>query len=140
MQTDRNFLMCKYARMDKVQLLARAWLLEAMEKTNLKASQLAREAGVAPSTLTRFLNATSDPDAIGIKYALSTRTLQAIADVAKMTLPEKLRDISEAAPGGNLRHIEGYRTALELLETLSPEDCTRWLEFGRNLASIPRRT
>ena len=57
--------------------------LKAMvEESGLSASELARRAGLAPSTLTKFLN---DP---GARHVLTTRTLAKLAEVTGRRLSE----------------------------------------------------
>jgi transcriptional regulator with XRE-family HTH domain len=63
---------------DPEQRATRAWLYWVMDSTGLSASGLAHKAGVAVSTITRFLNK-------DVKHTLSART---IARIAAVTEPE----------------------------------------------------
>ena len=85
--------MCKHARMDLDQQEARAILDKMICLTGLSLTQLARQAGVMPSTLTRFVN---NPN---VKHTLSFRTLKrlAVATGLQITVesPSEQRDQSE---------------------------------------------
>ena len=95
MQTDVNEATCKYAQMDEAQESARRTALDAMEKTGLDATKLARLAGLAPgSTLTRFLAATEGSRPAKVKHTLSGRTLTAILTAAESY--QKLDNLPDA--------------------------------------------
>lgn len=64
--------------MDDEQRAARAQIQAALEKTGLSPTELARRAGVAGTTLTRFLNSSD------VKHVPSTRTLSKILAAAGM--------------------------------------------------------
>jgi len=64
------------------QIAARAFLNEAVTKSGLKPSALAKRAGVAPSTITRPLN---EPD---FQFVPKAATLAKIAKAAGLTLPD----------------------------------------------------
>lgn len=73
--------MCKLAHMPNGEQVAREVIARALEKTGWTATELARRAGVAPSTLTRFLNS---PEA---KHVPSTKTLTKVAEAANVAGP-----------------------------------------------------
>ncbi|WP_164868094.1 helix-turn-helix transcriptional regulator [Rhodovarius crocodyli] len=62
--------------MDDYQRRIREQVQELLARTGMDATGLARAAGLAPSTLTRFLN---DPD---VKHSLSGKTMQKLIDAA----------------------------------------------------------
>lgn len=68
---------CKTAPMDDLTDRQRRWLRALMARTGLTATELARRAAVAPSTLLRPLN---DPSH---KFALSARTIAKIEQAAR---------------------------------------------------------
>lgn len=68
--------MCRLAKMDDDQAAVRAEVRELQARSGLTLTQLARKAGVAASTLTRFVNSTD------VKHTLSTRTLAALRRAA----------------------------------------------------------
>ncbi|HQT65819.1 MAG TPA: S24 family peptidase [Acidocella sp.] len=85
--------------MDKAQILARDAVLKALKQTGLKPAQLAKRAGLAPSTLTRFLRATEN-NAASVKFTLSARSLQAIAEIVQQfeTPSNAVRAVDAPAP------------------------------------------
>lgn len=147
MQTDANNQMCKYARMDKVQIAAVAFIRAAIKKTGLKASPLAEASGIVPSTLTRLLRAAKEAEQAGlgasedldpakIKHTLSSRSMQKVADFAEMALPEDLQNLPD--DDGDYWSGSGKARASKILIALTPEDQQRWLDFGSSLASTGR--
>lgn len=80
LQTDLYASACNYAHMDVEQKKAADFIRAAMEQTGLDASNLARRAKIAPSTLTRILNGS-------VKNTLSARTIAKVADYAGMPSP-----------------------------------------------------
>lgn len=80
MQTDLFFYVCENALMEITQEKARAFVRRAMEKTGLDATNLARQAKVSPSTLTRLLSGSA-------KTTLSAKTMLKISDVAGIPSP-----------------------------------------------------
>lgn len=70
---------------------ASRWLQEVLSHTGWNAARLAREAGLAPSTISRGI----DPDS---KFVPTIPTLQAVARAAKMAPPAEL-DPSMPQPG-----------------------------------------
>jgi phage repressor protein C with HTH and peptisase S24 domain len=74
MQTAKTAPACKYAHMDDVQKSAVTELRAALEILGVKPAQLAKMAGVAPSTITRPLKA----GGAEVKHAVSLRTLHAV--------------------------------------------------------------
>lgn len=90
MQTAGAVSVCENAHMDEFQQEARALVERIMQDLGVTATELARGAGVTPSTLTRFLNK-------DVKHTLSAKTVA------------KLRK-HYAARGGSLADIEGATT------------------------------
>lgn len=60
----------------------RQWLRDLIAQTGLSANQLGVMAGIAPSTVTRFLNQNS-----GHRYSLSATSIRKIAQVAERRAP-----------------------------------------------------
>ena len=69
---------------DDPQTAARAFLIEAVAKSGLKPSALAKRAGVAPSTITRPLN---EPE---FQFIPKAATLAKIAKAAGIVLPNTI--------------------------------------------------
>lgn len=90
MQTDATHTMCKFAPMDETQEDIRDFVKALAEKTNLKPSQLATKAGLAPSTLTRFLKG-------DIKFTPTTRTLNRLRTTFAKEF-EELVDVEHTSP------------------------------------------
>ncbi len=68
--------------MDEAQKQARTLVSSLVEQTGLSLTELAREAGVAASTLTRFM-ANTGPDSDGsVKHTLSARTQMKLVEAA----------------------------------------------------------
>ena len=88
MHTDETAGMCKRARMDVHQEAAHAIVEKMMEATGLDATNLARRAKVAPSTLTRFLNG-------DVKHSLSLKTLTKLSQASGVPLPSSIVASSE---------------------------------------------
>jgi transcriptional regulator with XRE-family HTH domain len=76
LQTDLYDGRCNYAHMDAEQERTRRLVEEMLRVTSLTPTELARKAGLSPSTLTRFLNSSE------AKHALSNRTLQKLAEAS----------------------------------------------------------
>lgn len=75
----------------------RQYVRAVMAETGLDATTLARRVGLAPSTLTRFLNDTR------ASHTLSTRTLQKLSAYSALPLPMALggsSDLQAVAPSG----------------------------------------
>jgi len=72
------------------QAAARAYVRQVLARTGWDGTTLARRAGLAPTTVTRFLNNAS------VKHSLSARSLSKIAGVSGLPLPGALT----GAPGG----------------------------------------
>jgi SOS-response transcriptional repressor LexA len=89
MQRARRILMRHLSGMEQSQDEARAFVRAALEKTGWSLARLAKEAGVAPSTLSRPLN---NPDH---KFILKAATLKKVAEAAGMPLPGPLASIEE---------------------------------------------
>lgn len=87
LQTDLIAEMCKYAHMDIQQKKAVEFIRKAMDHTGLDATNLARRAKIAPSTLTRILNGT-------VKNTLSARTIIKVAEIAGLPNPLTVDEIS----------------------------------------------
>lgn len=66
--------------MDPQQAAQRKLVQEMLDRTGFTASELARAAGLAPSTLTRFMNGQ-------VKHALSARTLASLSDASSVPVP-----------------------------------------------------
>jgi phage repressor protein C with HTH and peptisase S24 domain len=96
MQSDKSLVPCKYAKMDNDQSAARAAVLYAMETAGLTATELAKKARLAPSTLTRFLKATENGANVSIKHSLSSRTLRAIEEAAGIVESNRFSVSSQA--------------------------------------------
>lgn len=69
-----------HSAMDYPQETARALVSQMLEATGLEPTQLARRAGVTPSTLTRFLNKP-------VKHTLSVRTLMKLSAASGVPIP-----------------------------------------------------
>ena len=80
MHTDLGAVMCKLAQMDDQQAATKALVDEMLRVTDLDATNLARQAKVAPSTLTRFLNSP-------VKHSLSLRTLAKLSRASGVPIP-----------------------------------------------------
>lgn len=99
----------------------RAWLNQALAKTGLKPAQLARAAGLAPSTITRFLN---NP---GHKFNITVNT----ADKIDAVVSQLLRDVGQPnslppfprinLPMGSLDEVEEARL-LGLIRRLTRDE------------------
>ena len=72
---------CKSAHMDEQQEATRRFLRELLRATGWAPSKLAREAGVAHTTLSRFLN---DEE---VTHTLSARTIDKIRRAATKIIP-----------------------------------------------------
>lgn len=81
MQSDVARSLCKIAHMDSTIEAQRELLRLMMRETDLDLTGLARKAGLAPSTLTRFMN----NDEIG--HALSARTLARLNGATGVAVP-----------------------------------------------------
>lgn len=92
LQTANCGKMCKDAHMDADKEVARYIILEARRLTGKSLSRLAREAGSAASTLTRFINKED------FKYTPSTSTLIKIQQIAGMRPGGVLTIDGEIAP------------------------------------------
>lgn len=78
------------------QAAARAYVRQVLARTGWDGTTLARRAGLAPTTVTRFLNNSS------VKHSLSARSLAKIAGASGLPLPGTLTGAipSGATPGG----------------------------------------
>lgn len=85
----------------------RAWLKKVLEESGLEGATLARRAGLAPSTVNRFLN---DPKA---SHSLSARTLYKISQAVGIPLPQTLGggtiETRVATEGGSRSTFAGPR-------------------------------
>jgi SOS-response transcriptional repressor LexA len=89
MQRAQRILMRHLSGMEEAQEDARAFVRAALEKTGWSLARLAKEAGVAPSTLSRPLNKADH------KFILKAATLKKVAEAAGMPLPGPLASIEE---------------------------------------------
>lgn len=80
LQTDMIGTTCKFAHMGVQQEAVRDLVREMLRATGLKPTQLARRAGVVPSTLTRFLNG-------DVKHILSLSSLYKLSEVSGIAVP-----------------------------------------------------
>ena len=108
MQAAAAIVVCKFAPMDAAHTRARAEIQRALERTGWSLTELARHAGVAPSTLTRFMNSRD------VKHIVSTRTLERIraavapgATAPTLNPADAVRPAPEARPPGP--RLEGAR-------------------------------
>jgi hypothetical protein len=80
LQTDSSGVWCDYLLMNLGQEDARRLLNEMVKATGLTLTEIARNGGLAPSTLTRFFN---KPD---VKHTLSMKSAQKAASGNRLTL------------------------------------------------------
>ncbi|MFT9095171.1 MAG: LexA family transcriptional regulator [Gluconobacter cerinus] len=109
--------MCaKMHNMDEAQETAIQFVKAAMQATGLDASNLARQAKIAPSTLTRLLNGKA-------KNALSARTMLKISQISKIPTailqPEEKKKLSP---------LFGYVGAGDKVYPFDGEDPVDWVE------------
>lgn len=117
--------------MDDRRAEQKAYVRAAMEATGLDATNLARNAGLSQTTLSRFLNAPNG------KYLLSVRTLSAIAAVSGLPVPTEATGfvstppeiLSESAEEAEKRSIAAE--AYEILRRLPRSEQLRYLEYLR---------
>ena len=100
---------------DEQRAAIRALIRSMMEATGLDATHLAKAAGVAPSTLTRFLN---QP----VKHLLTARTLAKLSKASGM-----------AVPAGGPTMTPAERELLASFRTADEEAKAMMLRFGRSL-------
>lgn len=103
----------------------RNWLAEVMRQTGLKLTPLAKQAGLAPSTLSRAM----DP-ASGI--SLERRSIQKIIDTFGVTPPLLHAASTAAAPENDLRDLCPYSPASEA-KVIDPTTVARWQVRSRAL-------
>lgn len=84
MQTDCQLAVCDYARMDSQADAVRAYLAQVCDAMEMDLTNVAREAGLAPSTLTRFQN---KPE---VKHIPSLRSLSSVSAVSGIPLPPEV--------------------------------------------------
>lgn len=107
----------------------RAWVQAAADFAQMDLTGLARRAGLAPSTLTRFVNAES-------KFMLSTRTLAKVSRASGFPMPT---DVG-AAPGATLSdadRIEAVNAVAQVLGVDLPELTPRILRWLDVIEHIP---
>ena len=87
MQTASESALCKDAHMDAQQQATKELVLAMLAATELSPTELARAAGLAPSTLTRFLNSP-------VKHSLSARTLAKLSATSGVAVPSSVQGLS----------------------------------------------
>ena len=94
--------------------IVRAWLEGILEHRGWAAERLAREAGVAPTTLTRFLHHQT-------KYMPSWRTVSRVARAARVDPPRLNADLHTAGfQRLNLYYPDDVRTHIEVSRAPTP--------------------
>lgn len=116
--------------MNRSQIATRAFVHKTLERTGLTATELARRAGLAPSTLNRFLNSED------VKHTLSARTLMRIAAVAELS--------GESSGDGAATRRREEREIEQIVENLLGDtvegdgDSTAGREFTRRREGLTR--
>jgi hypothetical protein len=113
MQPDERGDTCKSARMDAQQAATRALVLKMLDETGYDPTTLARKAGVATSTVTRFLNAP-------VKWTLSARTLAKLSVVSGIPVPMGVPS-DGAEPRGEFVHDREELAWLELWRRMTDD-------------------
>lgn len=95
---------------DPLQRAVRAYIEQVLERTGWDASTLARRAGLASSTITRFLNSDTH------RYVLSVRSLMKVAAASGVPLPRQLGDAVAAAAHAAHASMPGVKSDGEPME------------------------
>lgn len=101
---------------------------ELRKEKGLTQLKLAKEVDISRSAIAMYETNECDPSSEMLKtlsayFDVSTDYLLCLTDVKKASTPEEVNALPEA------------QALREVMETLSPEDRQRVLEFGRNLAA-----
>ena len=99
----------------------RAFVRAAMEAKGLDATNLARAAGVAPSTLNRFLNQE-------VNHLLSGRTLSAISRVSGIPVPRDIEEHVAPVPVAPQAGAVAEAPAINQVDAFTMRECVlAWL-------------
>ena len=101
---------------------------ELRDCAGLSQGDIAEKFKVAQNTVSSWENGKRDPDTETVKqiaafFGVSTDYLLGVTDIKKAPTPEEVNALPEA------------QALRDVMESLSPEDRQRVLEFGRNLAA-----
>lgn len=102
--------MCKFAAMDPQQIAQRELVRTMLARTGLTPTELARKAGLTPSTLTRFLNGQ-------VKHALSARTLDALSAASLVPVGYVAPEISHPQSADDAERIADDRELAQWIAT-----------------------
>ena len=98
MRTDLLFASCEFALVDDQQSAIKGLVAEMLRVTRLNPTELARKAGLSPSTLTRFMNAP-------VKHTLSLPSLYKLGMVTGMAIPNAILQGSSGRRAPVVGHV-----------------------------------
>ena len=105
-------------------------LKELLTEKNLTQAKIANMLGVSRTTVTMWEAGASQPD---------NETLLQIADILGTSVDELLGSTKKALTPKEVNALPEAQALREVMETLSPEDRQRVLEFGRGLAATAHK-